>query len=506
MKKEISFSLDFDKDVDEYLQKKYKTTNYQILSRSLDARKAPLGRVPQYVFRVLFGNDEKQDFLPNIKLSLNQPPVIIGSGPAGLFAALRLKDYGIKSIVLERGEAVQERMLSISKYWRYGKLNTESNVCFGEGGAGLFSDGKLYTRVKSPFIKYVLEKFVSYGADEKILYIANPHLGSHKIRKIIKKMTQELIDFGSEVRFNSKVEDLLIENDRVLGVKLSNEEKIHTQHVILAAGHSARHFYEKIYKKNVSMKKKDFAVGVRIEHQKKYLDQIQFGKFAKDLGAATYKISYHDHEKNVGTYSFCMCPGGYVLSSGTEEGKIVTNGMSNDSHNSPWSNAGIVVSVKSENLSEGMFSGFDFIEDIEKKAYEEAIRKGSGRELPAVTLGEFLNDSLDESKELPKTSVPSKLVKSNFRNIFPEFIIKQLQIAFEEFNKKLSGFSHHDALLIAPETRTSSPITISRDKSSFESISTKGLYPCGEGAGYAGGITSAAVDGIKLVESLVKSL
>ncbi len=501
MEKQIEVSLNFDQDIHEHMSRKFSNREFQILSKSLDARKAPLGRKPRYLYKILLDATKVYDFSVTPK-SLNTRPIIIGFGPAGMFAALRFMDYGIKARVFERGEDVQKRMLSIAKYWRYGTLDSESNVCYGEGGAGLFSDGKIYTRIKSDFIHYVLEKFVEAGADEKILYESNPHLGSHKIRKIIKRLTSKLQSFGSEINFNTSVQSLLIDNKKVIGVKLNNGEEVLSDHVILAAGHSAKNLYKRLHQQGVKMSKKDFALGVRIEHPRKYMDKMQFGEFAGKLGAATYRVTHHDHSIDIGTYSFCMCPGGYVLSSTTDQNTLVTNGMSNDSHNSPWSNAAIVVSVKSETLGEDVFSGFTYIEDIETKAYKVSSELASGKEMPAITLKEFLEDSVSDGP-LPKSSVPSKLVKADFKKIFPDNIIAQLKIAFMEFDKKIKGFNLDNAILIAPETRTSSPIKIDRDKIKLSSDSTLGLYPCGEGAGYAGGITSAAVDGIKVVDSIL---
>jgi len=501
MEKQLEVSLNFDEDIAQYLARKYPNKEYQILSKSLDARKAPLGRSPKYLYKILLDSQRKFDFTVNPQ-QLDSVPIIIGFGPAGMFAALRFMDYGIKSLVFERGEDVQNRMKSIAKYWRYGTLNSESNVCYGEGGAGLFSDGKIYTRIKSDFIHYVLEKFVEAGADEKILYESNPHLGSHKIRKIIKKLTGKLQSFGSEIKFNTAVESLIMDNGKAIGVKLHTGESIYSNHIILAAGHSAYEMYKTLHTQGVQMSKKDFALGVRIEHPRKYMDKIQFGEFAGKLGAATYRVTHHDHSIDIGTYSFCMCPGGYVLSSTTDDGTLVTNGMSNDSHNSPWSNAAIVVAVKSDSLPGEVFSGFDYIQEIEKKAFNASAELASGKEMPAITLKEFLEDKLT-SADLPKSSVPSKLVKVDFRKIFPENIIKQLKISLLEFDKKIKGFNLDEAILIAPETRTSSPIKIDRDKKKLVSSSTIGLYPCGEGAGYAGGITSAAVDGIKVVDSIL---
>ncbi len=505
----IEFVIPFDQDLQEYLAKNYQVFDkYQILGRSLDARKAPKGRKPKihYRIRVLEGNEEfEEKSFP--RLSFNQPPIIVGAGPAGLFCALRLKEYGIKSILLERGDRALERMKKISKHWRYGKFDEESNVCFGEGGAGLFSDGKLLTRVKSPLVHYVLDRLVGFGAPEHIKYESNPHLGSNKIREFIGKVTDELIEFGTEVHYNTRVDDILLEDNKIVGVEAAGN-KFKSSQVVLATGHSAKGLYLKLHEHKVPIVLKDFAVGVRVEHPRKYINSIQFGKYAGDerLGAARYRISYFDKEVERGTYSFCMCPGGYVLSSGTDSDGLVTNGMSNYAHNSPWSNAAIVVTVdKAKDLdSDHSLAGMDFLRKIEQKAYQVSKEYSNGFSLPAITMSEFLKGELNQ-EPLPKSSCPSKLFKHDLAEIFPDFIIKQLRKALVEIDKKIPGFIYKDALLIAPETRTSAPLTITRKKD-FQSLGVKGLFPCGEGAGYAGGITSAAVDGVKVADALVSDL
>ncbi len=509
MSKIIEFVIPYDQDLPEYLAKNYQVFDkYQILGRSLDARKAPKGRKPKvhYRIRVLEGN-ESPNFENFPKLEMEPRPLIIGAGPAGLFCALRLKEYGIKSILIERGDRALERMKKISKHWRRGEFDEESNVCFGEGGAGLFSDGKLLTRVKSPLVHYVLDKLVDFGAPEHIKYESNPHLGSNKIREFIGKVTDELLSFGSEVYYNSRVDDILLENGKIRGV-IADGKEYHSNKVVLATGHSAKGLYLKLHEHQVPIVLKDFAVGVRVEHPRKYINKIQFGKFAGDekLGAARYRISYFDKEVERGTYSFCMCPGGYVLSSGTEEDGLVTNGMSNYAHNSPWSNAAIVVTVSKEKDlgSKHSLAGLEFLRSIEQKAYQISKEHSNGFSLPAMTMGEFLKGELN-SDPLPKSSCPSKLFKHDISEIFPEFITNQLKKALQEIDKKLPGFIYDEALLIAPETRTSAPLTITREKN-FQSAGVKGLYPCGEGAGYAGGITSAAVDGVKIADALVSGL
>lgn len=515
MPQKIQFKLDFDQSVEAYLNKKYpKISDYRILSKSLDARGAPRGKKPifQYNIELIYkgesfsSHEESFKELPHF----SKKPVFVGAGPASLFGALRLAEYGIPSIIIERGEEAKKRMVDIAKFWRYGQLNPESNVCYGEGGAGLFSDGKLITRVKSPYVKYVMKKFVEFGAPEETAYISNPHLGSNKIRNIIYGMADHLRNIGCEIYYNTRVDEILYENKKVIGVKLNDNRVIETDHVILAAGHSAKDIYYHLNDTGVEMKQKDFAVGVRIEHPRAVIDKLQHGRYHESefLGSARYRLSYHNEDTNKGTYSFCMCPGGYVLSSGTEEDGIVVNGMSNYSRSSRWSNSALVVSVNQgmDFDKNNLLSGLEFQHEIEQKAFNLSKKYATGRELPAMTVGEFLKGKVNPDIELPKTSSPSKLFKADLNEIFPKFIIDHLRIALTEFNEKLSGFTYDDALLIAPETRTSAPLTITRDKETFESTSHKGLYPCGEGAGYAGGITSAGVDGVKVVESILRDL
>jgi uncharacterized FAD-dependent dehydrogenase len=513
MSEKLQFKLDFNQDVEAYIKSKCpKLNEYRILSKSLDARGAPRGKSPvfHYIVEVIkvgeAFSDAKEKF-ENVE-KLKSKPIIIGAGPGGLFAALRFAEYGVPTIIIERGDVADKRMLHISKYWRKGILNPESNVCYGEGGAGLFSDGKLITRVKSPFIKYVMQKFVDFGAPEEVGYESNPHLGSNKIRKIITKISDYLKERDHEVIYNVRVDGLLYEGKKVIGVKLSNGTELFSEHVILATGHSAAEMYEHLNENEVELRQKDFAVGVRVEHPRVVIDQLQHGQYSESnfLGSARYRLSFHNKDTDKGTYSFCMCPGGYVLSSGTEVDGIVVNGMSNYARNSRWSNSALVVSVKAGDDFDknDVLSGIKFQHDIEQKAYQVSVEEADGRMLPAMTVGEFLNGKLD-SKPLPKTSSPNGIFKTNLRKIFPEFINKHLAEGLIDFERQMKGFTVSDALLIAPESRTSSPVTIVRDKKTMESTSHTGLYPCGEGAGYAGGITSAAVDGVKIVESIIES-
>lgn len=512
MPKKYQFQLPFDVDLDKYVKKEFpEIREFRTISKSLDARGAPKGKRPVFHY-ILDALISEQDKFPRPEVftkigPLPSRPIIIGAGPGGLFCAVRLAEYGVPSIIIERGDEASKRMLHIAKFWRYGELDKETNVCYGEGGAGLFSDGKLITRIKSNLVQYVMNKFVDFGAPPETAYESNPHLGSNKIRNIITQISNWLRKEGTEIRYNTKVNELIIDSQKVVGVILSNGEKIYSDHVILSTGHSAQDLYKHLVDKNIAVKAKDFAVGVRVEHPRRYMDKLQHGKFCEspEMGAARYRLSWHDKWSDHGVYSFCMCPGGYVLSSGTEKDGIVVNGMSNFARNSPWSNAALVVSVKSQtDLKEkDLLAGMRFQHEIEQKAFELSKKFATGRELPAMTIKEFFSGKLDD-RPLPKTSSPSGVFKADIRKIFPDFIVEHLKNGLLEFNKDLPGFTYEDALLIAPETRTSAPLTILRDKETLVSISHDGLYPCGEGAGYAGGITSAAVDGVKCALSVLK--
>lgn len=512
MPKKYQFELPFDVELEKFVKKTYpEIREYRTISKSLDARGAPRGKKPifHYILDALVTKDDKfpeAEKFPKLQ-PLKQRPIIIGAGPGGLFCAVRLAEYGIPSIVIERGDDASKRMLHIAKFWRYGELDPETNVCYGEGGAGLFSDGKLITRIKSNLVQYVMEKFVDFGAPADTAYVSNPHLGSNKIRTIITQISNWLRAQGTELRYNTRVDEILTEGTKVIGVKLSTGEKLYSDHVVLATGHSAQDLYQHLADIKVAMKAKDFAIGVRVEHSRRYIDSLQHGKFceAPEMGSARYRLSWHDKWTDRGVYSFCMCPGGYVLSSGTEKDGIVVNGMSNYARNSPWSNAALVVSVKSDRdlKSNDLMAGLKFQHEIEQKAFALSKKHATGRELPAMTIKEFMDGKLND-KPLPKTSSPSGIFKADIREIFPPFVIEHLKKGLSEFNKDLPGFIFEEGLLIAPETRTSAPLTILRDKKTLLSVSHQGLYPCGEGAGYAGGITSAAVDGVKCALSILE--
>ncbi len=511
MSKRLQFSIPYTQDVEAYISEHYpEVKDFRIRSESLDARKANQGRVPtvHYTLDVIYADEEfpstKEEFTTHAPLKA--PPIIIGAGPAGLFCALRFAEYGIPTLIFERGTRAHERMKHISKYWRRGELDPDNNVCFGEGGAGLFSDGKLITRVKSPYVQYVMDKFVEFGAPAETAWISNPHLGSNKIRQLIGKITGYLSEKGHTFHYNSRVEKILVKEGKAIGVELSTGEQFFSDHIILAAGHSAREIYHHLKEINVEMKPKDFAVGVRVEHPREVIDRIQYGDYAgADLGASRYRLSWENPQSHKGTYSFCMCPGGYVLSSGTDDFGIVVNGMSNYARNSRWSNSALVVSVKAgvDFGIDDVLGGLYFQNSIEKKAYDYSKEKASGKEVPVQNLRDFLDNSL--SGQLPKTSCPSGIFEQDLRQVLPPFVANHLNHALEKFDHRMKGFVTKDALLLAPETRTSAPVTITRDRESLVSSNISGLYPCGEGAGYAGGITSAAVDGIKVAMSILQS-
>ncbi|MFT6070349.1 MAG: putative FAD-dependent dehydrogenase [Bacteriovoracaceae bacterium] len=509
MPSRLQFTLDFEADLGQEVTKRAPdAVDFRILSQSLDARGANRGKRPRYQYNIEVINkgekfSKQEEEFKNLG-GLSQKPIIIGAGPGGLFCALRLADYGVPSIIIERGERAHERMKDIAKAWRYGEFNPESNVCYGEGGAGLFSDGKLITRIKSPFVSYVMNRLVDFGAPEETAYISNPHLGSNKIRVLIGKISEFLTSSGCEIHYKTKATELIFENKKAVGVVLSNGKTIRSNNIILATGHSAGDMYQHLEDLKVSMKPKSFAVGVRIEHPRKYMDELQYGDFVKnELGAARYRLSWENPETSKGTYSFCMCPGGYVLSSGTENNGLVVNGMSNYARNSPWSNSALVVSVEAgADFEGGLLSGLDFQRKIESAAFNCSVEKASGKEVPFIEVDRFLEGKVGAG-DLPKSSCPSGLFRQDLSEVLPQFILTHLKTAFSHFDKSIKGFLNK-AILIAPESRTSAPVTIERDYETLESTSHEGLYPCGEGAGHAGGITSAAVDGVKIAMSILK--
>lgn len=483
---------------------------YRILRQSVDARQK---HNPHFVYTVEVA--AKNEELPRaefkfekINKTITSKPIIIGSGPAGLFAALRFVEHGIPCLLFERGSQSAERIKGINQYWRYGKLDPKNNVCYGEGGAGLYSDGKLITRIKSDHIPYVLNRLVQFGAPAEIEWLSNPHVGSDKIRRVIPKLRQFLLDNGCEIHYDSQVTELLYGNKSITGVKTIQGKEFHSDHVILATGHSAEDMLNHLIDSDVFVEGKSFAMGLRIEHSQKAINEIQYRQYADHpkLGSANYKLAHHDNKSGIGVYSFCMCPGGYVLSSGTEADGIVCNGMSNFNRNSPFANAAIVVSIQHDKLfGNDRMGGMKLRRELETNAYQSVIGSGGTKELPAQNLVSFLTNNSNKNV-IKDTSSPSGVKPIMLSDMLPNFMFQKLKEGLEAFNKNMKGFITEESKLYGVETRTSCPLRVTRDSETLQSVSHKGLYPCGEGAGYAGGITSAACDGISCADAIIKLL
>lgn len=487
-----------------------RVNDWKVVRRSIDARKRDI--IINLTVRIASGEDHEVpsgytpvDF-PDVSAS-KETVIIVGAGPAGLFGALECIRLGMRPIVLERGKDVDSRRLDIAALNRERHIDPESNYCFGEGGAGTFSDGKLYTRSKkrgNP--TEVLSLLVQHGAKEEILIDSHPHIGSDRLPGIMKSIRQTIIDCGGEVRFQTKVDHLVISDGQVRGVMTSDGSEITGDAVILATGHSARDVYRSLAHDGVRMEAKGLAVGVRLEHPQQTIDRIQYhNPSGRGRWLPPAEYNFVAQADGRGVYSFCMCPGGVVVAAGSGSQELVVNGMSASARSSIWANSGMVVELRPGDFPEyagrGEFEMLDMVEDLEKKFYEES---GNSIVAPAQRMKDFVEGK--HSKNLPPSSYIPGLYEARMDQLLPPFIATRLQKGFTEFGRKAKGFLTNDAILIGLESRTSSPVRIPRDKETLCHTEVKGLYPAGEGAGYAGGIVSAAIDGMRCARSIKQSL
>lgn len=491
-----------------------KIRKIEIFKRSLDARKKPL--MYNYQVGVFTEGEEKLvKKLKNKDVTLANPveyhfpesgeaplthhPVVAGAGPAGLFCAYLLAKAGYEPLLLERGQSVEERKALVDHFWETGELNPQSNVQFGEGGAGTFSDGKLNTLVKDQFgrSRFVLKTFVQFGACEDILYENKPHIGTDILMDVVRNLRNEIQALGGEIRFGSQVTDLCLEDNHLKAVEVNHGEWIETDCLVAAIGHSARDTFEMLLKRQIPMRSKAFAVGVRMEHPQQLINENQYGKdYDRTLPAAAYKLTRKVAEER-GVYSFCMCPGGYVVNASSEEGMTAVNGMSYHARAGENANSAMIISVRPEDFgSEGPLAGVEFQRKLERAAF----REGHGK-IPVQLFGDFCKNKVSESLGDIMPNTKGKWTFGNVRSIFPENLAKGLEEGIRGCENLIPGFTREDALVLGVESRTSSPVRIEREEKSLEST-VGGFYPCGEGAGYAGGIMSAAMDGIKVAEAI----
>lgn len=471
-----------------------------ILKKSIDARQKHVKinlKIDVYINEEYLEKEEKTKYK---NVSNSKEVIIIGAGPAGLFAALKLIEEGVKPIIIERGKQVRNRRRDLAKITKEHIVNEDSNYCFGEGGAGTFSDGKLYTRSKKRGdVNRILDILVEHGATKQIRIDAHPHIGTNKLPKIIESIRETIIHYGGEIHFNSRVSDITIKGNKVSAIVLKDSTIINCKKIILATGHSARDIYYMLNEKGITIETKSFALGVRVEHTQNLIDQIQYKCESRGeyLPPAPYSIARQIDGR--GVYSFCMCPGGIIAPCATSQNEVVTNGWSPSKRDFPTSNSGIVVGLNIEDFKEykkhGPLAGLEFQKKIENNAWKMG---GETQKVPAQRLVDFVNGKM--SKDVPETSYLPGVESSNLKELLPDFILKNIQKGFLEFGKHMKGFFTNDAVVHAPESRTSSPVRIPRNPITLEHINIKGLYPCGEGAGYAGGIVSAAIDGQKCAQ------
>jgi uncharacterized FAD-dependent dehydrogenase len=478
-------------------------SSIRIIKRSVDARKKDI-RI-NLAIQLFVGEESLKGISPFKKqdVSKSEEGIIAGAGPAGLFAALRLIESGMRPVILERGRDVSSRKRDIARISREHIVDPDSNYCFGEGGAGTFSDGKLYTRSKKRGDNNrVLELFCLHGANENILYEAHPHLGTDKLPQIISNIRNSIIEAGGIFLFEKRIIDILIENDHATGVQTSTGETYRARNIILSTGHSARDIYEICHRRNIELQMKLFAIGVRVEHPQELIDTIQYHGNArgKYLPAASYNLVRQ--VDNRGVYSFCMCPGGFIVPSATSQEEVVVNGMSPSNRNSVYANAGIVVEIRPEDLARyseyGVFAGLEYQKEVEHDAW---INGGKTQRAPAQRLADFVDGKISGS--LPKVSYFPGIISSPVHEWLPESISARLREGFRLFGSIMKGYLTNEAVVLGVESRTSSPVRIIRDPEKMHHVRIEGLYPCGEGAGYSGGIVSSAVDGIKAAEAII---
>lgn len=509
LKKKVSKKLKIDKE---------EIKEFKILKESIDARKKHDIKF-NYIIEVKCKNEKnliqrlkdkdirleeevKDEFVYGTK-EMKSRPVVIGLGPAGLFAALTLAKHGYKPVVYERGEDVDNRTKTVEKFWNgETTLNLESNVQFGEGGAGAFSDGKLTTRIKDKKCTYVLEELVKAGAPKEIIYSGKPHVGTDILKTVVKNIREEIKKLGGEVNFNSKLEKINIKDGKLQSI-IVNGKEVNCETLILAIGHSSRDTYEMLYKEGVYMEPKAFAIGVRIEHPQKMINESQYGEYANHprLKAADYKLTYQSEKLNRGVYSFCMCPGGVVVAAASEKGRLVSNGMSYHARDLENANSALVVTVGPDDFKgDSPLKGMEFQRKYEEMAYKLG---GSNYNAPIQLVGDFLKDRPSEKLGSVTPTYKPGFEFKELKNCLPDYVVEALREGIVYFDKKIKGYAMDDAVLTGIETRTSAPVRMDRNEN-LESINVKGLYPTGEGAGFAGGIISAAVDGIKVAEKIMK--
>lgn len=486
----------------------------RIIRKGIDARKKPQIKVVYTLsfsaddtIRMRLGTDSALEWRDEtispapVRIQSSSRIVIVGSGPAGLFAALRLAECGLTATIIERGAPVEQRALSVQRFWKDGILDPESNVQFGEGGAGTFSDGKLTCRSKDLLVPWVLEQFAAFGAQPEIRYLAKPHIGTDRLRTVISAIRRHLLEKGFTVRFDTRMTDMTLKDGRVTAVILNDVEEIPCDHLILAGGHSARDTFELLERLHVPLQRKPFAMGLRVEHPQELINRIQYGsQKQQNLPAADYAVAWNNSSSGRSAYSFCMCPGGVVVGGASEAGGVVTNGMSGQLRNSPYANSALVVNVREDDFDgPGPLAGVRLQRRWERQAFELG---GGGYRAPAQNLLDFLRLP---GKGPARTSYRPGIYETELDSALPPFIIDTLREGIVDFGRKLKGFVTAEATLVGIESRTSSPVRILRD-SSFESVGVKGLYPAGEGAGYAGGIMSSAVDGIRIADCIAGRL